>query len=891
MITSPSAKEMPRAYDPSEVEGPIYKFWMEKGYFTPDVDPSKKPFVVIMPPPNVTGDLHLGHALTMFMEDILVRWHRMLGESALWLPGKDHAGIATQVVVERELAKEGTSRQEIGREKFLERVWDWVRRYGNTIDEQLKRMGCSCDWSRLRFTLDPGPSRAVRTTFVNLYNKELIYRGERIINWCIRCSTALSDLEVEYQEVEGHLYYVKYPLAEGEGSITVATTRPETMLGDTGVAVSPRDPRYQGLIGQDVVLPFIGRRIPVVGDGAIDPEFGTGALKVTPGHDTLDFEIGQRHGLPIVTTIDDEGILTAEAGPFQGQERFEARENTVVELERQGFLEKTEVYRHSVGHCQRCATVVEPLVSKQWFIKIQPLAQPAVDAVKDGRIEIVPERYSRVYVNWMENIRDWCISRQLWWGHRIPVWYCEECDGLTVSVEDASQCDKCGSMKISQDPDVLDTWFSSGLWTHSTLGWPESTKDLDYFYPTQVMETGYDILFFWVARMIMMGIENMGEAPFKTAFLHGLVRDAQGLKMSKTRGNVLDPLQLMDMYGTDALRFALTTGTAPGNDMRLSEERLESSRNFVNKLWNASRFVMGSVKDSGEVRGWYDLSSPSHREDRWILSRLNRMMGQTRSYLERFEIGEAQREVYDFFWNEYCDWYIELAKVRIREGSSPSPLPVLAHVLEKTLRLLHPFMPFVTEEIWLRMKDRLPAEGDPSESIMIAPYPMEDLSKIDAEAEAEMSQLISLVRSIRNVRAQLRIGAGQELQAVVDHKGHRYLVEEEAQAIKSLAKLGSLDELSATGRSEGDGVVTVVAGEVVVGLPLGGVMDLSGERRRIVGEAEEASKHLKRVDSLLSKAAFMNKAPDHVVERERERAAGLRQRLERLEEVLAQLPG
>ena len=890
-MTSPSSKEMPRAYDPSEIEGPIYNFWMEKGYFTPEVDPSKKPFVVIMPPPNVTGDLHLGHALTFFMEDILVRWHRMLGESALWLPGKDHAGIATQVVVERELAREGTSRQEIGRERFLERVWDWVRRYGNTIDEQLKRMGASCDWSRLRFTLDPGPSRAVRTTFVNLYNKELIYRGERIINWCIRCSTALSDLEVEYQEMVGSLYYVKYPLANGEGFITVATTRPETMLGDTGVAVHPRDPRYEGLIGQEVVLPFIERRIPVVGDEAIDPEFGTGALKVTPGHDTVDFEIGQRHGLPIVTTIDDKGILTAEAGPFQGQERFEARKNTVAELERQGFLEKIEEHRHSVGQCQRCATVVEPLVSKQWFIRIQPLAQPAVEAVKDGNIKIVPERYSRVYVNWMENIRDWCISRQLWWGHRIPVWYCEVCTGLTVSVEDPSQCDTCGSTKISQDADVLDTWFSSGLWTHSTLGWPDGTEDLDYFYPTQVMETGYDILFFWVARMIMLGMENMGKAPFKTVFLHGLVRDAQGLKMSKTRGNVLDPLQLIDMYGTDALRFALTTGTAPGNDQRLSEEKLESSRNFVNKLWNASRFVMGSVKDGNQVQGWYSLPAPSHREDRWILSRLNRVVGKTRDYLERFEIGEAQREIYDFFWNEYCDWYIELAKVRLREGSSQSPLPVLAHVLEKTLRLLHPFMPFVTEEVWLRLTERLPVEGELSESIMIAPYPTEDQSKIDPEAEGEMSQLITLVRSIRNVRAQLRIGAGQELQAVVDHKGHHYLVGEEAQAIKSLAKLGSLDELGATGRSEEDGMVKVVAGEVVVGLPLSGVMDLGRERQRLMGEAEEASRHLKRVDSLLSRAEFMAKAPGHVVERERERAAGLRQRLERLEEVLAQLPG
>ncbi len=885
-----SSNEMPRAYNPKDVEEPLYRFWMEKGYFTPTIDRSKDPFVVIMPLPNVTGDLHLGHALTMSLQDMLIRWHRMLGEEALWLPGKDHAGIATQVVVERQLASEGTSRQEMGREKFLERMWDWVDRYGSNIEVQLKRMGASCDWSRLVFTLDPGPSRAVRTAFVDLYEKGLIYRGERIINWCIRCSTALSDLEVEYEEEDGSLYYVKYPLEDGEGHITVATTRPETMFGDTGVAVHPEDPRYQSMLGKNVILPLANRPIPVVGDEAIEREFGTGVLKVTPGHDTVDFEIGERHNLPIVMSVDVKGNLTEAAGQFEGQERFEGRRNTVAELERQGFLVKTESLRHSIGQCQRCATVVEPFVSRQWFIRIEPLAKPAIDAVKNGQVGIVPDRFSRVYLNWMENIRDWCISRQLWWGHRIPVWYCDECGGLTVSVRDATECQRCGSVDITQDPDVLDTWFSSGLWTHSTLGWPDETEALDYFYPSQVMVTGYDILFFWVARMIMMGIENMGEPPFETVFLHGLVRDAQGRKMSKTTGNVLDPLELSDTYGTDALRFALTTGSAPGNDLRLSTDKLESSRNFANKLWNASRFVIGALDDSDDVQGWYYLPDITHREDRWILSRLNRVVGRTRHYLERFEIGEAQREVYDFLWNEFCDWYIEFAKIRMRDDAGPSPLPVLAHVLEKTLRLLHPFMPFVTEEVWQRLTRQLPDEAMLTESIMIASYPEEDAARIDDVAEAEVTQIITLVRSIRNVRAQLRINPREELQASLDLQGHDYLVGDEAEAVKGLARLGGLHEADDSEASQDGGVVTVVAGEVVVALPLGEVTDLAEERRRLESERDEAFSHLKRVDSLLARPQFRAKAPEQVVEREQERAQGLRERVNRLEEVLAQLP-
>ena len=891
-MTFSSSKEIPRAYNPAAVEEPIYQFWMEKGYFTPTIDRSKKPFVIIMPPPNVTGELHLGHALTATIEDILTRWHRMMGEPTLWLPGKDHAGIATQVAVEQQLGREGTSRHELGRERFLERVWEWVRQYGNTIDDQHKRLGTSCDWSRLRFTLDPGPSRAVRTTFINLYNKGLIYRGERIINWCIRCSTALSDLEVVHEEAEGRLYYVKYRLADQEGFITIATTRPETMLGDTAVAVHPEDPRYKDLIGREAVLPIIGRRLPIVSDLAIDPEFGTGALKVTAGHDPVDFEIGQRHNLPIVTAIGNDGLMTAEAGSYKGQERFQARKEVVEQLEHEGLLERTEPYLHSVGHCQRCKTVVEPLVSKQWFVKVQPLAQSAIEAVEQSRIRIVPERFTRVYLNWLENIRDWCISRQLWWGHRIPVWYCDNCDGLTVALEDPTRCDSCDSPSIVQDPDVLDTWFSSALWPHSTLGWPEKSPDLDYFYPTSVMETGYDILFFWVARMIMMGIENLGQQPFHTVFLHGLIRDAEGIKMSKTRGNVLDPLQLIDMYGTDALRFALTTGTAPGNDLRLSESKLEASRNFANKLWNAARFVLTSLEgaDPSSLTGWYDLSTVSHREDRWVLSRLERAIGQVNLYLERFEIGEAQREIYDFLWGEFCDWYIEMAKVRLRSGQEPSPLPVLVHVLERTLRLLHPFIPFITEELWRRLTSRLPRKGDLPESIMIASYPQPEDSRKDPQADREMTQLISLVRAVRNLRAQLRIESTSYIDALVDPGSFHQLVEDESQTIRALAKISSLRGVEGIGETSRDGMVIAVADEVVMGLPLGGVVDLTVERNRLSQELEESSVNLERVETLLSNVDFNTKAPEEVVEHERERAATLRERSKRLREVLAQLP-
>ena len=699
MTQTARRREIPKAYDPKATEQRIYDMWLRGGYFTPEIDRSRKPFVIIMPPPNVTGELHMGHALTTALQDLMTRWHRMRGEPTLYLPGTDHAGIATQVVVERQLAQDDMTRHQLGRQKFVELVWDWVDRYGGTIYEQLKRLGASCDWTRQRFTLDEGPSKAVRTAFVNLYKQGLIYRGERIVNWCPKCTTALSDLEVKHQEESASLYHIRYALEDGSGSLTIATTRPETLLGDTAVAVHPDDERHRHLIGRNAVLPVLKRVIPIIGDQAVDTEFGTGALKVTPGHDPNDFEIGERHKLPIVNIMNLDGTLNENAGHYQGQDRFEARENIVEELRGDGVLEKVEPHHHSVGHCDRSGDVVEPIISKQWYMRMAPLVEPAIEAVRDGRIRIIPERFAKVYYNWMENIRDWCVSRQLWWGHRIPVWYCEKCDGVTVDYEDPTVCGECGSDQLTRDPDVLDTWFSSALWPHSTLGWPDQTEDLDYFYPTTDMETGHDILFFWVARMIMMGLENTATIPFETVYLHGLIRDPEGVKMSKSKGNVMDPLDLIDDYGADALRFALTTGNSPGNDMRLNESRMEASRNFANKLWNAARYVMSNLEQQGADGDWAWPPEPAYLEDRWVMSRLNRTAAQVQSFMEEYQFGEAQRVVHDFLWSEYCDWYLEMSKVRLRSGDQ-SPIPVLAFVLERVLRLLHPFMPFVTEEVW-----------------------------------------------------------------------------------------------------------------------------------------------------------------------------------------------
>ena len=896
-----SAITMPRAYDAASVEQRIYQSWWDSGYFVPRINADRPPFCVVMPPPNVTGELHLGHALTASLQDSLTRWHRMCGDPTLWLPGKDHAGIATQWVVERALAAEGTNRHELGRDKFEERVWDWVSLYGNTIDEQHRRLGASCDWSRLRFTLDPGPVQAVRTTFVNLFNKGLIYRHERIINWCPRCATALSDLEVDYEEQDGKLYYIRYPVADSPADyVTVATTRPESMLGDTGVAVHPDDERYADKVGKAVLLPIVGRPIPVVGDTAIEMEFGTGALKVTPGHDLVDFEIGERHNLPIVNVIGFDGCMTDEAGSkYSGMERFAARSAVVDELEATGALEKVEDYHHSVGHCQRCNEVVEPLISLQWFLNVGKHDQPgtiagnAYAAVVNGDIEIVPERFARVYLNWLENIRDWCISRQLWWGHRIPVWYCASCGSQTAHIEEPDQCPDCGSADIEQESDVLDTWFSSGLWPHSTLGWPEQdSADLDYFYPNTVLETGYDILFFWVARMIMLGIENTGEVPFRSVYLHGMVLDAHGQKMSKTRGNTLDPLDLLEQYGTDALRFALTTGTAPGNNLRLSDDKLESARNFANKIWNAARFVITAVDRRDDLDDWYDLGYFLDRGDRWIVSRLDDLTVAVNQGLADFELGDAQQNLYDFVWNDFCDWYIEMAKVRLRTadpGNATAAAATLVHVLERSLRLLHPFMPFVTEEIWQNLVSRVPTpKGGLPPSIMVAAYPQVDTPRAAPEAEGEIDLVMQTVRAVRNMRAQLRIPAGQKLEAAIETNGMMSVVSEEKDVISALARVEPLRVLDAGDPGATSGV-SLVVNPLVVRLPLAGVVDLEVETERLDKELGETRRNQERVGQLLGNPNFVAKARPEVVEKERQRLQSLTEQRERIEEIMAQL--
>jgi valyl-tRNA synthetase len=880
-------KEIPKSYDPKQIEGKWYQFWMERHYFTPKIDHKKKPFVIIMPPPNVTGELHLGTALTAIIEDTMTRWHRMKGEPTLWLPGSDHAGISGQNVVEQLLAKEGLTRHDIGREKFLERMWQWMNKYKGIIAEQHKKLGASCDWTRERFTMDAGPIKAVRTTFVNLYNKGLIYRGERIVNWCPRCATALSDLEVDHKEMQSHLYYVRYRLEKGKDQyITVATTRPETILGDTAVAVNPKDKRYKKLLGRKAILPVIGRVIPIIADEAVDPAFGTGAVKITPAHDPVDFEVAQRQNLPSVNILNLDATMNENAGPYVGQDRFACRKALLADLEKEDLLVKIDPYVHAVGHCQRCRTIVEPLVSKQWFVKIAPLAKPAIDAVVDGRIKIIPERFTKVYLNWMENIRDWCISRQLWWGHRIPVWYCGDCGALTVAMEDPKACAKCGSKNMAQDPDVLDTWFSSGLWPHSTLGWPEQTEDLKYFYPTSVMETAYDILFFWVARMIMMGLENTGEVPFRTVYLHGLIRDEKGEKMSKSRGNVVDPVNIIDKYGTDALRFALSTGNSPGNDMKLNPQKLEGSRNFANKLWNAARFVVSNI-DNVEMKIQPGVPTT---EDRWILSRLNRLTAEVAELNEDFQFGEALRRIYDFLWTEYCDWYIEIAKIRLRHDEGPnSPLPLLVQVLETSLRLLHPFMPFITEELWQSLRERQP-EGKTA-SIMIAPYPTADAEAFDDEAEREMESVFEIVRSIRNARVESGVDPAKFIKGIIITGDSKQALEAHAQAITTLARVRPL---SIVGSAEGlklrrDQAKVLVLKGVEVILPLEGMVDTDAERSRLLKELEANQAEITRIEKLLLDESFTTKAPAAVVEKERQKLSERKEKLAKLTDRLAQL--
>jgi valyl-tRNA synthetase len=889
MTQTPDNEEIPKAYEPGRVEQKWYHFWMEKGYFTPEIDPDKKPFVIIMPPPNITGEIHMGHAITAALEDIMIRWHRMKGEPTLWLPGVDHAAIAAQVVVERQLAAEGTDRHQLGRDKFLERMREWVDNCRHIITQQHMRLGISCDWTRERYTMDEGPSRAVYTTFKRLYDKGLIYRGERIINWCPRCATALSDLEIDHKDLNGHLYYVNYPLAGNKGQfITVATTRPETIVGDTAVAVNPDDDRFKKMVGKKVILPGVNREIPIVADEAVDAAFGTGAVKITPAHDPVDFEVAQRQGLPLVNILNADVTMNENAGPYQGMDRYDARKAILADLERDGLLVKIENHIHAVGHCQRCQTIVEPIASLQWFVKIEPLAAPAIAAVKDGRIRIVPERFTKVYLNWMENIRDWCISRQLWWGHRIPVWYCRDCNEIIVAVETPTACSKCGSTNIEQDEDVLDTWFSSGLWPHSTLGWPEDTEDLRYFYPTSVMETGYDILFFWVARMIMMGIENTGEIPFYTVYLHGLIRDDKGEKMSKTRGNVVDPLDLVEQYGTDALRFALLMGTSPGNDSRLSPEKMEAGRNFANKLWNAARFVVRNLNSgdtTGQIRG--DTLTP---EDRWILSRLNRTVATVTRLIDDFQFGEAQRQIHDFLWGEFCDWYIEFAKICLASGSrSSSPLKVLVHVLEKSLRLLHPYMPFLTEELWQNLKQRL---GRPeTDSIMVTAYPEADASMIDPAAEAEIEAIIEIIRSIRNARAQYKVESNRwiEVKIHTDPSLHQTIAPY-TESIKTLARANPITFLKGEpGEETADSSLVLPLTQATVVIPMASMFDLEAEKKRVQKELEQVETEVGRLESRLQDQAFLTKAPAAVIEKERQKLYTLNDKLEKLRQQSSRL--
>ena len=880
--------EMPKAYEAAKVETKWYKYWMKKDYFKPKIDLDKEPFVIMMPPPNVTGGLHVGHALTATLEDIMIRWHRMLGEPTLWLPGFDHAGIAAQVVVERQLAQEGTNKYELGREKFEKRAWKWAGQCHDTIMHQHQRLGISCDWSRERFTLDEGLSRAVREAFVRLYNKGLIYRGERIINRCPRCATALSDLEVDHKDVTGNLYYIRYKLAgDSDNFLTVATTRPETLLGDTAIAVNPADERFGGLIGKKAIVPVVNREIPIVGDDVVDLQFGTGAVKVTPAHDPVDFEIGQRHNLPLINILNADATMNENAGPYTGLDRFVCRKTIIADLDRDGLLVKIEPYDHSIGHCFRCHTIVEPVASKQWFVKTEPLAKPAIAAVTDGRITILPERFTKVYLNWMENIRDWCISRQLWWGHRIPVWYCKKCDALTVDTKDPQRCSGCGSTEIEQDPDVLDTWFSSALWPHSTLGWPDDTEDFRYFYPTSVMETAYDILFFWVARMIMMGIEDTGDIPFHTVYLHGLVRDEKGDKMSKTRGNVVDPLELMDQYGTDALRFALSTGISPGNDTKITPIKMEAGRNFANKMWNATRFVLKSMESySGSMKIEKE-SLPL--EDMWILSRLNTTIADVDRLMQEFQFGEVQRQIHDFMWGEFCDWYIEITKVRLNAGENVlSPIPVLIEVLEKSLRLLHPFMPFITEELWQNVVSKLPEDKARPESIMIAPYPQSDESFKDAVAEEVMASVVEIIRSIRNTRAEYKVEQSRQIEAIIYAGEMEKEIAAYSSAIQTLAKAVPTILRNREGAPPENSLVTVLKGVEVI-IPMQSMVDIEAEKKRIQREIEQMQSEVVRLEGRLKDEAFLSKAPPQVVEKERANLAGKQDKLEKLKEHLAHL--
>jgi len=927
---------LPKIYNPHAVEKRLYDWWEKQGYFAPETQFEKglasqeqKPFVISMPPSNITGELHIGHALVMAVEDLMVRWHRMRGEPTLWLPGNDHASIGTHNVIEQALDQRTAddllreigyplpdddagkprlplTRYDLGRERFVRLGWAWKERYGGVINRQLRRLGASCDWKRERFTMDEGLSRAVRTSFVQLYQKGLIYRGYYMVNWCPGCGTAVSDLEVIHQEAATHLWHVRYPLAtpsaigngwEGplaewgsgrwaEGAtewIEVATTRPETILGDTAVAVNPDDERYDEVIGRTAVLPAIGRRIPIIADAVVDPDFGTGAVKVTPAHDPTDYAIGTRHDLEMPDVMNDDATMSELAGPYAGQGIYECRRNLVADLEKEGLLVRIEDHQHALGHCQRCDQVIEPRLSTQWFVKIKPLAEAAIDAVRDGRIRIIPKRFDKVYFHWMENIRDWCISRQLYWGHRIPVWYCDDCDELTVTIEEPTSCQACGSANIRQDPDILDTWFSSAQWPFSTLGWPDDTEDLRYFYPTTILETGYDILFFWVARMIMMGLECTGDVPFHYIYLHGMVRDEHSQKMSRSKGTGVDPLEVMDEYGTDALRFTLLTGSTPGNDVNLSLARVEANRNFANKIWNATRFVVSNLQPFDGAQGRPPIPNLQLPE-RWILSRHNRLITEVTRLFEDYNFGEAGRQIYDFLWGEYCDWFIEMSKIRLYgndDEAKDTARQVLVRVLERTMRLLHPFMPFVTEEIW----QHLPHQG---EALIVAPWP--EAGPMDEAAEVQMALIMEIVRAIRNARAEYTVEPGRRIEAIIAAGKEYELLSGQKDILITTARLDANNlHIASTLEVKPPQALALVVGGVEVYPPLAGMVDLAKERQRLNAEIEEVTTGIAGSEKLLANEDFLAKAPAQVVERERNKLAGYRQRQAKLQERLRSL--
>lgn len=871
------AKELAKAYNPQEFEDRIYDFWLKGNYFHAEVDKDKKPYTIVMPPPNITGQLHMGHALDETLQDILIRYKRMQGYSALWLPGTDHASIATEAKIVEAMAKEGLTKEDLGREKFLERAWDWKKEYGGRICDQLKKLGSSCDWERERFTLDEGCSKAVKEVFVKLYEKGLIYRGERIINWCPHCCTSISDAEVEFSEQEGNFWHIRYPIKDSDEYVEIATTRPETLLGDTAVAVNPNDERYKNIVGKMLILPIVGREIPVVADDYVEMDFGTGCVKITPAHDPNDFEVGLRHSLPVINVMDDTAHMNENAGKYQGMDRYECRKAIVHDLEEGGFLVKIEPHVHNVGTCYRCKTTVEPKVSKQWFVKMKPLAEPAIECVKDGRTKFIPERFEKIYFHWMENIKDWCISRQLWWGHRIPAWYCADCGEVIVSREEPHTCPKCGSTKLSQDEDTLDTWFSSALWPFSTLGWPDKTPELEYFYPTNTLVTGYDIIFFWVARMIFSACEQMGCPPYDTVFIHGIVRDEKGIKMSKSLGNGIDPLKVIDQYGADALRFFLATGNSPGNDMRFSEKRVEASRNFANKLWNASRFVHMNIDDF-DVEN--KLPEKLETEDKWILNEFNKVTKEINENLEKFELGVAVQKLYDFIWDCYCDWYIELAKSRLQsdEQTAQNARQVLVWVLEKTLRLLHPFMPYITEEIW----QTLPHEG---ETIMLSKYPEYDENLNFPQAAKEMESVMDAIKAIRNRRQEMNVPPSRKAKVYIATK----LEDVFANGSKFICKLASASEVEIGESFEIEGAVTVVTTDAKIYIPMDELVDKAAETARLKKELAATEKLLAQSEGKLNNQGFISKAPEKVVETVKQQAAREREKIAQLKAALEAL--